>query len=105
MTSFKNWALGGHAVGDVAIIKTEYGYHIMYYVGKSQYPKYMEDVKDAVANKKYDAWYNKIVNKDKAKVSKSWLKKVRRRVDKSAETLIANLNSQQQQSVQSYGAY
>ena len=105
VTSFKNWALGGHAVGDVAIIKTEYGYHIMYYVGKSQYPKYMEDVKDAVANKKYDAWYNKIVNKDKAKVSKSWLKKVRRRVDKSAETLIANLNSQQQQSVQSYGAY
>lgn len=103
---FKNWALAGHNPGDVGIIKTQYGYHIMYFVKKSSLPQYQLDVRDAVADKKYDAWYKKVINADKAKVSKHWLKKVRSRVKKSAETLIGNLNAQsQQQGMQSYGAY
>lgn len=103
---FKNWALAGHNPGDVGIIKTEYGYHIMYFVKTSDLPQYQLDVKEAVANKNYDKWYKKVVNEDKAKVSKHWLKKVRSRVKKTSETLIGNLNSQaQQQGMQSYGAY
>lgn len=78
----------------------------MYFVKKSSLPQYQLDVRDAVADKKYDAWYKKVINADKAKVSKHWLKKVRSRVKKSAETLIGNLNAQsQQQGMQSYGAY
>lgn len=102
--SFKNWALAGHSKGDVEIIKSNYGYHIMYYVGKSKYPQWALDVRDAVANKKYEAWYHKIINQNKIKVSKSWEKKVRKRVDKTAETVITNA-SQSSSQQQSYGAY
>lgn len=103
---FKNWALASHKPGDVGIIKTQYGYHIMYFVKKSSLPKYQLDVKEAVGNRNYNNWYKKALNSDKAKVSKHWLKKVRSRVKKSAETLIGNLNAQsQQQGMQSYGAY
>lgn len=103
---FKNWALAGHKPGDVGIIKTQYGYHIMYFVKKSSLPKYQLDVKEAVGNRNYNNWYKKALNTKKAKVSKHWLKKVRSRVKKSAETLIGNLNAQsQQQGMQSYGAY
>ncbi len=101
MDEFKNWALAGHSKGDVAIIKTDYGYHIMYYVGNSEYPVWGNDVKDAITDQKYDAWYKKAVNADEAKVSNHWKKKVRKRVNKSAETLVSNLSSQNQQA-QSY---
>lgn len=31
---FKSWALGAHKPGDVEIIESQYGYHVMYYVGE-----------------------------------------------------------------------
>ncbi len=37
VTNFKNWALDSkRQEGDVEIVETEYGYHIMYYVGTSE---------------------------------------------------------------------
>lgn len=33
---FLNWALAEHEAGDTEIIESEYGYHIMYYVGDSE---------------------------------------------------------------------
>ena len=41
--NFENWALADHNPGDVEIVETEYGYHIMYYVGTSElnYRDYM----------------------------------------------------------------
>lgn len=32
VTAFSEWATADHEVGDVEIVETEYGYHIMYYV-------------------------------------------------------------------------
>lgn len=34
--SFKDWALKSHQPGDTEIIESEYGYHIMYYVGDDE---------------------------------------------------------------------
>lgn len=33
--NFLNWCLEDHKAGDTGIVETEYGYHIMYYVGNS----------------------------------------------------------------------
>ena len=43
VSSFKNWALDAHEIGDTDIIWSEYGYHIMYYCGQTEqtYRDYM----------------------------------------------------------------
>ena len=43
VSSFKNWALDAHEVGDTDIIWSDYGYHIMYYCGQTEqtYRDYM----------------------------------------------------------------
>ena len=43
VSSFKNWALAEHSIGDTEIIESEYGYHIMYYCGQTEqtYRDYM----------------------------------------------------------------
>ena len=59
--NFKKWALAAHEPGDTEIIETEYGYHVMYYSGKSDltYRDYMitNDLKDIDMN----AWYSELV--------------------------------------------
>ena len=48
--SFKNWAIdSARKAGDVEIIETEYGYHIMYYV-KGNEPAWYISVKNKLAN-------------------------------------------------------
>ena len=60
--NFLNWALDSHKPGDTEIIETEYGYHVMYYVGNSDltYRDYMitNDLKSA----DMDAWYTDLVD-------------------------------------------
>ena len=43
VSSFKNWALADHNVGDTEIIESEYGYHIMFFSGRTEqtYRDYM----------------------------------------------------------------
>lgn len=53
---FLDWALAEHKVGDTGIIKTDYGYHIMYFVGADETEKWENDVRDAIAAEKYDAY-------------------------------------------------
>ncbi len=60
--NFRNWAMDkSRKAGDCEVIETEYGYHVMYYVGDSKmnYRDYMisEDMRAA----DHEAWYNEIV--------------------------------------------
>jgi len=36
VTPFANWAYANHLPGDTSIVKTNYGYHVMYFVGESE---------------------------------------------------------------------
>ncbi len=55
--NFLNWALDDHDVGDTGIVETEYGYHVMYFVGNSEqtYRDYM--IHNALASADLAAWY------------------------------------------------
>lgn len=49
---FKAWAIASHKAGDTGIVKTSYGYHIMYFVGADEEAKWESDVRAAVSSEK-----------------------------------------------------
>ena len=59
--NFKNWALEDHQPGDTGIVETEYGYHIMYFVGGSEqtYRDYM--IENQLRSDDMQSWYNGLV--------------------------------------------
>lgn len=64
VTAFAQWATADHEVGDVDIIETEYGYHIMYYVGANEL-NYRDTLIDtALCEQDYTAWENDVILAD-----------------------------------------
>lgn len=51
---FLDWALAPHKKGDTDIIKTDYGYHIMYFVGADKTEKWESDVRNTIASEKFN---------------------------------------------------
>ena len=61
--NFLNWALDtNRKTGDTDVIETEYGYHVMYYVGDDElsYRDYM--ITNELLDADLDTWYNSIVD-------------------------------------------
>lgn len=56
VTAFRDWAIADHQEGDVEIIETEYGYHIMYYVECAELNYRDTLITDAMTNADYEAW-------------------------------------------------
>lgn len=61
VTEFRDWALAPHAKGDTGIVKTTYGYHIMYYVGADVEQKWETDVRTAIASTSFEEFQNEII--------------------------------------------
>ncbi|MBR5020450.1 MAG: peptidylprolyl isomerase [Oscillospiraceae bacterium] len=62
VTNFNDWLFDASRVaGDTDVVETEYGYHVMYYVGASEqtYRNYM--IENALRSADVEAWYNGIV--------------------------------------------
>ena len=61
VTSFKDWALEDHQPGDTGIVETEYGYHIMYFVGGTEqtYRDYM--IENQLHSDDMQSWYDGLV--------------------------------------------
>ena len=55
---FTEWALQDHKPGDTGIVKTTYGYHIMYYVSNDGIEKWESDTRTAIANEKYTEYFD-----------------------------------------------
>ncbi len=49
---FKAWAIADHKAGDTGIVKTPYGYHIMYFVGADDTAKWESDVRADISSEK-----------------------------------------------------
>ena len=58
VTEFRDWALEPHEPGDTGIVKTTYGYHIMYYVSNDGTEKWESDTRTAIANDKYNEFFD-----------------------------------------------
>lgn len=55
---FDDWCFDpSRQPGDHGLIQTEYGYHIMYFVGKSDKPKYYADIETTLKDEAYAAMY------------------------------------------------
>lgn len=54
--SFKNWCLEDHKPGDTGIVESDYGYHIMYFVG-TDLPYWQVEVTNALQTKDFNDWY------------------------------------------------
>ena len=62
VTNFNDWLFDeSRASGDTGIVETEYGYHVMYYVGASEqtYRNYM--IENTLRTEAVNAWYTEIV--------------------------------------------
>ena len=61
VANFKNWALDGHKSGDTGIVETEYGYHVMYYVGDTDYTYRDYQIETDLRNADVSEWYSQTV--------------------------------------------
>lgn len=61
VTNFKNWALDEHKAGDTGVIETEYGYHVMYYVGDTDYTYRDYQIETQLRSADVSTWYNETV--------------------------------------------
>ncbi|MCR5782978.1 MAG: peptidyl-prolyl cis-trans isomerase [Clostridia bacterium] len=63
VAEFEDWvfAEGNYAnekrkEGDTAVIETEYGYHVMYYVGGHEHPEWYESIQNTLISEDWDLW-------------------------------------------------
>ncbi|MGN1316464.1 MAG: peptidylprolyl isomerase [Acutalibacteraceae bacterium] len=68
---FLDWALASHKVGDTDIIKTDYGYHVMYFVGADEMEKWESDVRDAIAEEKFNDFSTELYEKVSENIKKN----------------------------------
>ena len=57
MTEFNDWCFdASRKSGDTGIVETTYGYHVIYFVG-TDLPYWQVQVRDALVENDYTAWY------------------------------------------------
>lgn len=69
VTNFNDWCYDDlRQSGDTGIVETEYGYHVMYFVGNSEtnYREYM--ITEALRADRVETWYNALTEKIVLKV-------------------------------------
>ena len=54
--AFKNWCLEKHNPGDTGIVESDYGYHIMYFVG-TDLPYWQSQVTSSLKSNDFNTWY------------------------------------------------
>lgn len=57
VTEFLDWSLGDHDEGEIDVIETTYGYHIMYYVGGDTTPVWSTEIRDTLGTEAYEEYY------------------------------------------------
>lgn len=68
VSEFEDWCLkDGRKEGDVGIVETTYGYHIMYFV-KRDVKTWDDDVREALASADLDTYIDELVKADDVKV-------------------------------------
>jgi hypothetical protein len=60
--SFTEWATAEHKAGDVGIIETEYGYHIMYYVEANELNYRDMLIRNDLVEKDFTAWEKSVID-------------------------------------------
>ncbi len=92
---FLDWALADHKVGDTGIIKTDYGYHIMYFVGADETEKWESDVRTAIASEKFDDYTTELIEtiSDKIDRNETVIKFFVKSIEKQISTAVSYKSS------------
>lgn len=59
---FEDWAVADHNPGDTGIVETQYGYHVMYYCGDTDYSYRDYQIENALRSADMDQWFNDTVD-------------------------------------------
>lgn len=98
VSEFENWSLAeGREVGDVGIVESTYGYHIMYHVGVEE-TTWSDAIKTDLATEEYNTFVEEVSNADNVAIAnevEDALAEVEDFVVKSAKTQIRNMQSSQ----------
>ncbi len=89
---FLNWALAKHKKGDTGLVKTDYGYHIMYYVGAEETQKWESDIRAAISQDAYNTYVDELyedISTD-AKLNKTVVDFFADRIEKVIDRNVAN---------------
>ncbi len=69
VSAFENWALAeGRKAGDVGIVETRYGYHIMYFVGRKEVSDWTDTVKEEMVYNGVEVFVDDIYERYEASV-------------------------------------
>ena len=99
--SFDKWIFDdSRKEGDVEIVESEYGFHIMYYVGNKDFA-YRKTLRTTHTQDDYSSWLEEELKKDSQKVTKNE-KGMQRGYDRAYERIDAMVKNIQAQSSASY---
>ena len=92
---FLDWCFeDGRKAGDTGIIKTEYGYHVMYCVEVADEPQWKSDIRSTLGETAYNDWYDALADsEDYAIKSSHHAKSVMNKEEKYAEQVLANAST------------
>ena len=57
VTEFLDWSIAPHNEGDIEVIETTYGYHVMYYVGGDTTPVWKSEIRATLGAEAYEGYY------------------------------------------------
>ena len=102
VAEFENWSLAkDRKVGDVGIVESTYGYHVMYHVG-AETTTWEDVIKTDLATEKYNDFAEDIIKKDNVKIANedaAVIELANEELNRFAKLQIRN---SQQQSAQAY---
>lgn len=93
---FEDWAMqNGRVKGDVGIVETTYGYHIMYYIDRATIT-WSDTIKSDLASDEFAHFAEEIVKKDNVKLevtAEKYLEDIVTFTDKKAKNYISSMSS------------
>lgn len=96
VSEFENWAIeDGRQYGDVGIVETTYGYHIMYYIG-SEVTTWEDTIRNDLASAEYETFISELEEGENVAISgedEEVLLSVEEFTVSLAKTQIRNINS------------
>ena len=71
VTEFLDWSIAPHNEGDIEVIETTYGYHVMYYVGGDTTPVWKSEIRATLGTEAYEGYYATLAEDIRANVERS----------------------------------
>ena len=96
---FNDWCFDkNRKAGDVGIVETSYGYHIMYFVSAQEEPLWKSTIRTSLASADFDAFVEDITNDETYKltvINEKYMDDVAEQTESLAQRFIYNINNSQ----------